>query len=1567
MLTSRWPKLLSSFVSFALAFSMIACFPSVSFAEEETDATTDEQLAQLVNESNGGDSSLSNDSESSASVSPDESGDLENDSDVATLESFSSSIWEYSDFTYSWVNELTGTAAEESGYKLHGCDYSRQFYINGRVITGLSSDGREKIVGGNYDLVLPRTDGEGNTIVAIGPSAFKGCGLTSVEFPKDMKVSYVDETTKYVSRRGNFMIMESAFANNNLTEVNLPDGVIACLANSFQGNQIKTVKFPRTIWWIENQAFAKNQISEVVFPTTTDFQLEMHGMAFASNQITKVRLPDFTAVVNKNVFAFNPGMEAVSDACPNENIKKYGVVYMYTDNLNLQNLDRINTTDRTTDSQKSWCQALVSKVGAYTSDVQWLSSDFTYEDLENYRVKITGLSESGIAKRKVNPDLAFPDTDTRGYYVTEIAGTTNSDDYDGGVFATSDEKLNSVSLPTKVTKVGDNAFRSAGLKEVALDNALESIGAVAFQQNQLESIVMPDSIKELGTGCFASNASLETIDFSQSLTSIPDSAFGCSDAKNYMTNLTSISIPESVTTIGKRAFSGNNFHEINIPKNVTSIGEYAFSTKNYLSNECTLTLPDGLTTIGDNAFRNKVIKEVSLPTSVKALAKNTFRKEYSDSTAVVVTTVYVTSEAQLNDSVNFPKSSYHQLVFDATAAWKASDFTFADESTTSVASDDTATLADASAARRVVTGLSDAGKTKAETLKTLMIPDVDESGNQVSAVGNAAFKGYGFTSVGFAQGLTELTIGDEAFANNSLEAIALPECVTSIGASSFENNKIATLSLPSKINDIPARAFAGNSFEELTIPSTVLSIGANAFSNLNGGDSYLSKLTFSDGLTSIAEYAFAGISAKSVEIPSTLSTLSELAFGDTSSDPLSLTTCNSDIAEGKTSVPVTGKNFVISYNKLATSGWASDDFTYDGATLTGFSAAGKEKRETLHTLVLPDAAPDGTVITAIDGYVEPTKDQGTVTDEGNPVFGVPEYEVSFGSSDTGNVISPNGLDSVVLPSNLQTIGAMAFRYNNLTEVSLPETLTSIGEMAFKGNKLKSISIPDSVTSCGAGCFSNNNITEASLSKNMPVIPEGFMSMNIRMESITLPDCVTTIGQTAFAGARLTQLTIPKNVTYIGRKAFHLHHLSSLTIPGNVKTIEENAFEGTFKAQTLSSLTIEEGVESIGNGAFKEGLLTEVSLPPSVTTFGSKVFENNTGIDPDNADHRVRVLVTSDAQMDLADESDSTVLLERVARKNDIQRLWGDDCYGTNLETLKRDVAENGKPAGVIVCCTGHYIDSLSAAALSGLLDYPILLVDGTGSSMNSKAREAFNLLSDNGSEKLEVILLGGKFAISDGIQAELNEYDSDGASERIYGDDGYQTNQAVYDYGLNRGGWTSDEVLVATGSSFHDALGAGSYAASKATFILLANPWGDNSEMFARAANHSEATILGGQFAISYDTENSLKEAGLTTQRFAGDDAYATNIQFVNYAVSAGMNINGAGFSTGRDYYDALGSSHILGKSNSVMFLVALEESYNQAVYSIVGNDTSFTSGKIFGGTAVVTETTEEKLSYESL
>ena len=237
----------------------------------------------------------------------------------------SNNSWEKSDFEYCNVNEMTsGTGAElqyPDGFEMYGCDYSRQFYINGRVVTGFSDAGKKKLGAGNTDLVIPRYDDQGNEIVGVGKNAFQSCGLTSVKFPACVKTEYEDSLTKNVTRRGNFVIFDAAFSQNKITEVNLPDGVIAVMTNAFKSNSIKQVTFPRTIWWIETLSFDSNQIENVIFPQTTDFQLEIKGNAFSNNKIKQFRMPNFTSVLNENAFMRNTGSEAVSASCPNSNLK----------------------------------------------------------------------------------------------------------------------------------------------------------------------------------------------------------------------------------------------------------------------------------------------------------------------------------------------------------------------------------------------------------------------------------------------------------------------------------------------------------------------------------------------------------------------------------------------------------------------------------------------------------------------------------------------------------------------------------------------------------------------------------------------------------------------------------------------------------------------------------------------------------------------------------------------------------------------------------------------------------------------------------------------------------------------------------------------------------------------------------------------------------------------------------------------------------------------------------------------------------------------------------------------
>ena len=240
--------------------------------------------------------------------------------------------------------------------------------------------------------------------------------------------------------------------------------------------------------------------------------------------------------------------------------------------------------------------------------------------------------------------------------------------------------LTSIEIPNSVTSIGDNAFSWCyNLTSIEIPNSVTSIGSEAFGEcSSLTSITISNSVTSIGDGAFYGCSELTSITIPNSVTSIGYCAFyGCSklasvmwnakkcndftysntpfyyyDSSNTsnnfdlneqitsftfgdnveyipaslcsgMSNLTSITIPKSVTSIGDYAFyECTGLTSVTIPNSVTSIGQSAFGDCSSLSS---VTIANSVTSIGESAFNGcSSLTSVTIPNSVTSIGKWAF-------------------------------------------------------------------------------------------------------------------------------------------------------------------------------------------------------------------------------------------------------------------------------------------------------------------------------------------------------------------------------------------------------------------------------------------------------------------------------------------------------------------------------------------------------------------------------------------------------------------------------------------------------------------------------------------------------------------------------------------------------------------------------------------------------------------------------------------------------------------------------------------------------------------------------------------------------------------------------
>lgn len=495
------------------------------------------------------------------------------------------------------------------------------------VVTGLSDSGKAKLEN-NKDLVIPAKDSDGKKVQGVGKEAFKKMGLTSVQFPENVKTANDTNWDSSVKERGDFFIGNLAFQGNDLKEVTLPEGVFYVATNGFSRNpNLKEVTFPSTIKLIGNSAFAACAIEKLNFSENTDFPLAIDNVAFFSNKIKSVWLPDKTEKVTNMAFRNNTGVEN-------------GIVHLYIPKT------KGNYVDNNTYQKPFVGDAIPAEAWA---EKPWGTAHFTFDG-----TTITGLSESGKIKIQNDTNLVLPDQNAAGEDVTAIGNGTNGVGTFG--YKAADDTVyapDSVKLPAKLESIGNFAFSAVvdtktyevkhGVKAVVFPEMLKTIGNTAFQNAPLTEVSLPDNVTSVGSGAFTNTEQatthIEKVKLSKGMTAIPASMFTNQKVKN-------VEIPEGIKTIGARAFAGNRVEtlkisgtvekiddyafwnnqmkELEIPGNVKTIGRYAFQrTQEYIKPTINkVILHEGLESIGKKAFYQTLTSEcksIDLPTTVKVL------------------------------------------------------------------------------------------------------------------------------------------------------------------------------------------------------------------------------------------------------------------------------------------------------------------------------------------------------------------------------------------------------------------------------------------------------------------------------------------------------------------------------------------------------------------------------------------------------------------------------------------------------------------------------------------------------------------------------------------------------------------------------------------------------------------------------------------------------------------------------------------------------------------------------------------------------------------------------------
>ena len=302
----------------------------------------------------------------------------------------------------------------------------------------------------------------------------------------------------------------------------------------------------------------------------------------------------------------------------------------------------------------------------------------------------------------------------------------------------------------------DPTWPKEQIVKVVVGKGATSISAKAFMDcTNLTTISLPETLRTIGTCAFYGCSNLDGVTLPSSLTAIGTSAFA------ECTALTSVAIPSGVKTVDMETFKNcKSLTEVSIQGKVTEIGRGAFEDCTNLES---ILLPSSLKTLGDCAFQNcKSLKSVTIPNGVTSIGFQTFMGCSS------LTEVSIQGK---------------------------------------------------------VTEIGASAFTDCTNLESISLPE------SVIKIGNYAFKSTALTGkFVIPSGVTK--IGDGLFENcQKLTEVVIPDGITFIGPYAFKYTGITSFVIPDGIRTINVDTFYGTRLDRITIPVSVTAINPSAFGN----------------------------------------------------------------------------------------------------------------------------------------------------------------------------------------------------------------------------------------------------------------------------------------------------------------------------------------------------------------------------------------------------------------------------------------------------------------------------------------------------------------------------------------------------------------------------------------------------------------------------------------------------------------------------------------------------------------------------------------------------------------